>query len=79
MTLTCRKVTEILIDFVEGTLPDEQRTLLERHLCGCVPCAIYMHTYHDTIRLTHALPDEPLPPEFATRLKAMIEETKPGA
>ena len=79
MTLTCRKVTEILIDFVEGTLPDEQRTLLERHLCGCVPCAIYMHTYHDTIRLTHALPDEPLPSEFATRLKAMIEQTKPGA
>jgi anti-sigma factor RsiW len=79
MTLTCRKVTEILIDFVEGTLPDEQRSLLERHLCGCVPCAIYMHTYHDTIRLTHALPDEPLPTEFATRLKAMIEQAKPGA
>jgi anti-sigma factor RsiW len=77
MMLTCRKVAEILIDFVDGTLPDEQRSLLERHLCGCVPCAIYIHTYSDTIRLSRALPDEPLPPEFATRLKAMIDEACP--
>jgi anti-sigma factor RsiW len=73
MTLTCKKVTEILIDFVDGTLNDDQRSLLERHLCGCVPCAIYLHTYHDTIRLTRALPDEPLPAEFAARLKSMID------
>lgn len=79
MTMTCRKVTEILIDYVEGTLAEEERNILQRHLCGCVPCAIYMHTYHDTIRLTHALPDEPLPPEFAARLKSMIGEAKPGS
>lgn len=79
MSLTCRKVAELLIDFVDGALSDEQQSLLQRHLCGCVPCAIYMHTYHDTIRLTHALPDEPLPPEFAARLKAVIQETASGA
>lgn len=74
MSLTCRKVAELLIDFADGTLPPDQRALLERHLCGCVPCAIYMHTYHDTIRLTQALPDEPLPPEFAARLKSMLDQ-----
>ena len=78
MTLTCRKVTEILIDYVDGTLSTEDRSLLERHLCGCVPCAIYMHTYHDTIRLTRALPNEPLPPEFAARLKSMIDRECSG-
>lgn len=77
MTLTCRKVTEILIDYVDGTLPVEERTILERHLCGCVPCAIYMHTYHETIRITHSLPDEPLPDEFACRLKSMIDRACP--
>ena len=74
MTLTCRKVAELLIDFVDGTLTEEQTSLLQRHLCGCVPCAIYMHTYRDTIRVTHALPDEPLPTEFAARLKKVLEE-----
>ena len=78
MNLTCRKLAELLIDYVDGTLPAEQQSLLQRHLCGCVPCAIYMHTYHETIRLTHSLPDEPLPPEFAARLKAAIREAKCG-
>jgi anti-sigma factor RsiW len=75
MTFTCRKVAELLIDYVEGSLTEDQQNLLQMHLCGCVPCAIYMHTYRDTIRLTHALPDEPLPPEFAARLKAVLDET----
>jgi len=74
MTLTCRKVTELLIDFVEGSLTEEQHSLLQRHLCGCVPCAIYMHTYRDTIKITHSLPAEPLPTEFAARLKKVLEE-----
>lgn len=77
MTLTCRKVAEILIDFVDGSLPEAQRVLLQQHLCGCVPCAIYMHTYSDTIRLTHALPDEPLPSEFAIRLRAVLRDCPP--
>jgi hypothetical protein len=33
-----------------------------------------MHTYRDTIRITHALPDEPLPTEFAARLKRVLDE-----
>jgi anti-sigma factor RsiW len=76
MNLTCRKVTDLLIDFVDGTLSDDQQSLLQRHLCGCVPCAIYMHTYHETIRITRHLPDEPLPAEFAARLKAMLNEAR---
>jgi anti-sigma factor RsiW len=78
MNLTCRKVAELLIDYVEGSLPDDQHSLLQRHLCGCVPCAIYMHTYHETIRLTRALPDEPLPQELAMRLKAVLKESGPA-
>ena len=74
MTLTCRKVAELLIDIVEGSLSEEQQSLVQRHLCGCVPCAIYMHTYRDTIRITQSLPAEPLPDEFATRLKRMLAE-----
>ena len=74
MTLTCRKVAELLIDIVDGSLSEDQQTLVQRHLCGCVPCAIYMHTYRDTIRVTQSLPAEPLPDEFAARLKRMLAE-----
>ena len=79
MMFNCRKVAELLIDYVEGSLSEDQASLLQRHLCGCVPCAIYMQTYHDTIVLTHALPDEPLPAELAARLKAALKEAGDGS
>lgn len=74
MTLTCRTLAELLIDYVDGSLPADQRSLMDRHMCGCVPCAIYLRTYQDTIRLTHALPEAPIPPEFAARLQAVLQD-----
>jgi anti-sigma factor RsiW len=72
MHWNCRRVAELLIEYVDGSMPVGDRSELERHLCGCVPCAIYLRTYHDTIQMTRALPDEPLPPEFAARLESML-------
>lgn len=76
--MNCRKVAELLIDFLDGTLTEDDASLLQRHLCGCVPCAIYIHTYQETIRITHTLPDEPLPDEFASRLRRVLEEAGAG-
>jgi anti-sigma factor RsiW len=73
MTLTCRKVAELLIDYVDGSMPAEDRDILQRHLCGCVPCAIYIHTYSTTIRLTQELPDVPMPDEFKARLLSAMK------
>ncbi len=70
--MNCRKVTELLIDFVDGSISAEMRAEVQRHMCGCVPCAIYLHTYSDTIRVTQALPDAPIPREFADRLLAAL-------
>lgn len=76
---TCRDVAELLIDFVENTLSREEQIAIQHHLCGCVPCAIYMTSYRETIIMTHRLPEEPLPPEFAERLRAALTEaSSPG-
>lgn len=74
MNLTCRHVAELLIDYVDGSMPTEQRELLKRHLCGCVPCAIYLHTYQDTIRMTKSLPEAPMPKELSERLWAAMDQ-----
>jgi anti-sigma factor RsiW len=72
--MTCRKVAELLIDYVDGTLPDEQLLILRQHICACPPCMFYMENYQTTIEVTHHLPDEPLPPEFEVRLRAVLEQ-----
>ena len=74
MNFDCRRVTDLLVEIVDGTASDELKSEVQRHLCGCVPCAIYMHTYSDTIRLTRKLPDVEMPAEFACRLMAVIDD-----
>jgi anti-sigma factor RsiW len=71
--VTCREVAELLIDFVEGELPEMQMLSLQRHICACPPCLFYMETYQTTIEATRALPEEPLPPEFEARLRSVLE------
>jgi len=73
MRISCREITELLIDYVEGDLPETRMITMQQHICGCVPCAYYLETYHATIEATHALPDEPLPPEFEARLRQVLE------
>jgi anti-sigma factor RsiW len=70
----CVEIVELLIDYVDGDLPEDRRAEFERHMCGCLPCFAYLETYQATIRLTRALPRcEPLPPEFERRLRAMLD------
>ena len=75
MSMVCREVVEVLIDYVDGDMTVEHRALFERHLCGCLQCFAYLETYRATIRLTRALPKcEPLPPALEARLRAMLGE-----
>lgn len=75
MTMTCREVTQLLIDYVENDMSQEIRMVFERHMCGCEPCQVYLNTYWSTILMTHRLPaEEPLPLEFEQRLRAACEE-----
>jgi anti-sigma factor RsiW len=73
--MNCRRVVELLIDYVANEMPADERVLFERHLECCSPCLVYMETYSATIRLTRALPREaPLPPELEQRLLAVLRE-----
>ena len=74
--MTCRQLVELLIDFLDGELPEERRRHLEEHLQFCPPCLTYLETYKVTIQLTRRLPDTPPPPELLERLKAALCEDK---
>ena len=70
--MSCRELVELLIDFLDGELPDERRRVLEAHLALCPPCLAYLETYKTTIQLTRKLPNVPPPPELLIRLKAAL-------
>jgi predicted anti-sigma-YlaC factor YlaD len=72
--MTCRELTELLLDFVSGELTQEDVQRIKDHLKVCPPCVVILNTYRLTIQLTRQLPPQPMPPPCEQRLLAAISE-----
>jgi hypothetical protein len=70
--MDCRKIAELLGDYLEGTLPKRTAELLEWHIDGCAPCVAFVNTYRGTLNATRALRDVEIPPELKNRLLAVL-------
>ena len=49
--MTCRELVEFLMDYLDGVLPDPERSSFEGHLGDCPDCAAYLATYGEAVRL----------------------------
>lgn len=49
--ITCRQLLDFIYDYLEGTLPSDQRAEFERHLTVCPSCINYLETYKQTPRI----------------------------
>jgi anti-sigma factor RsiW len=68
----CRRLAELLFDYINGDLDDEGRAWLELHMRECPPCLVYVETYRVTVRLTRRLPTAPMPQDVERRLRAVL-------
>jgi anti-sigma factor RsiW len=58
--LSCKELVELVTEYLEGTLPEDVRLRMERHLTGCDGCTHYLEQMRQTIRLTGELREESL-------------------
>jgi predicted anti-sigma-YlaC factor YlaD len=54
----CQELVELVTDFLEGALPDEQATAVREHLADCVDCLRYLGQMQLTARLLARLSAE---------------------
>jgi hypothetical protein len=72
--MQCRRIAELLGDYLEGTLPKRTAELLEGHIDGCPPCVAFVNTYRGTVNATRTLQDVAIPPELKARLLTFLEQ-----
>ena len=73
--MECRRIAELLGDYLEGTLPKHTVELLEWHIDGCPPCVAFVNTYRGTVDATRGLRDLEIPSELKNRLLAVLRTT----
>jgi anti-sigma factor RsiW len=61
--LSCRELVELVTDYLEGALPEEERLRFEDHIGRCGGCKIYLEQIRQTIAALGHLPDEALSPD----------------
>jgi predicted anti-sigma-YlaC factor YlaD len=58
-TLTCKELTEVLTDYLEGVMSLQDRTRFEAHLALCEGCVTYVDHMRQVIETARALrPDD---------------------
>jgi anti-sigma factor RsiW len=60
--LACQELVEIITDYLEGTLPERDRTRFDEHLMTCPGCREYVDEMRTTLRLAGRLTVESISP-----------------
>lgn len=59
--MPCQELVEVITAYLEGMLPESDRTRFEEHLVACPSCRIYLEQIRDTITALRGLDDEQIP------------------
>jgi anti-sigma factor RsiW len=78
-TMTCRELFERLSEYVDGELSQELCEEIRRHMQGCDPCVAFARTLKATADLCRRLPSQPIPPEVAAELQAVLARQLSGS
>jgi len=66
--LSCQELVELVTDYLEGALPEEERLRFEDHISRCDACTIYIEQIRQTIAVTGRLTEDALSPEAEREL-----------
>lgn len=60
--MTCQELVEIVTEYLEGTLPHDDRERFDAHLQSCEGCRRYLDQMRTTIHLMGTLTEDELDP-----------------
>lgn len=80
--MDCREARDLMSDYLEQDLTDNEVRLMEEHLVGCSTCRMELADLDYTLKVVHGLPrQEPavdLWKQFAPKFAEICPELRPG-
>ena len=72
--IVCTNGVELLMEYLEGDLPQDVRADLETHVLGCPRCVAFIESYRQTPRIMRAATSIEMPEDLADRLQNFLRE-----
>ncbi len=70
--VTCKHSLALLVEYLDGTLPPQEKAALDRHFRACPPCIDFVRKYRSTPDLCRSTMKEDVPAEMSQRLTAFL-------
>lgn len=74
--LSCKEITQLVTEYVEGTLPLRDRIRFQLHIGMCRHCRAYLRQMRLTAKTLGYLPEPELPPDVESELLSRFETWK---
>jgi anti-sigma factor RsiW len=75
--LVCRDFVELVTDYLEGTLPEEDRARMEAHLAECDGCSGYLEDMRRLVGSLNETPEPPPDPQTREALLRALRDLRP--
>ncbi len=72
--LDCKQLVDTITDYLEGTMPPEDRARFEVHLGECTYCANYLDQMRATIATLGKIGEQSIPPEGKDELLRVFRD-----
>jgi anti-sigma factor RsiW len=72
--ITCRQITDLILDYVTGELDPPTAAAFKAHLRKCPDCIAFLSTYQKTVQAAQSLRYETLPLEMRKRARQFLRE-----
>lgn len=77
--MNCSELVELVTDYLEGSMPADQRARFDEHVSGCDGCTTYLEQFRITIRLTGMLSEERVAPDARDALLGVFRDWRASA
>jgi anti-sigma factor RsiW len=74
--MTCRELVELVTEYLEGTLPEEDRVRFDDHLVSCPHCVTYLDQMRTTVGLLGTLSEDQVPHQARDELLSAFRDWK---
>lgn len=72
--LSCQELVELVTQYLEGVMPEDQRAQFEDHLAHCEGCTSYIEQMRHTIQIAGKLSEETIAPEARDELLDLFRD-----
>lgn len=72
--LTCKELVELVTDYFENALSENERARIQEHLASCDGCDTYVEQMRQTIETLGKLQEKDVSPEAEEKLKHVFRD-----